>query len=184
MRGSGLSKAYERQLCKSHFHRVAYHSDMSPQRLPDVTDTTPFCSIERTVDILRDRWSFLLLRETILFRRTRFGEFQKSLGIATNVLTARLEVLVAAGILTRVDHQDPGDRARPRYEPTPKGEGLRLVLAALQQWGDEYLPRRDGPTMLRRSTRDQSPVDVAFVDEAGRVLPAQDVQIVPARLAS
>lgn len=156
---------------------------MPPPRLPEVTDSTPLCSIERTVDVLGDRWSFLLLRETILYRHTRFSEFQKGLGIATNVLASRLEALVEAGILQRVDYQDPGARTRPRYEPTPAGESLRLVLAALQQWGDEHLPRRDGPTMLRRSIRDGSPVDVGFVDESGRALPSADVQIVPARPA-
>jgi DNA-binding HxlR family transcriptional regulator len=156
---------------------------MTPPRLPEVTDTTPFCSIERTVDVLGDRWSFLLLRETILYRHSRFSEFQAGLGIATNVLASRLEALVAAGILERVDYQDPGARTRPRYEPTPRGEGLRLVLAALQQWGDEHLPRRDGPTMVRRSARDGGPVDVAFVDATGQALAPEDVQIVPVRLA-
>ncbi|AMM22138.1 hypothetical protein AX769_00395 [Frondihabitans sp. PAMC 28766] len=157
---------------------------MSSQRIPAVTESTPQCSIERSVDVLGDRWSFLLLRETILYRHTRFSEFQKGLGIATNVLASRLDTLVDAGILRRVDYQDPGSRTRPRYEPTAAGEDLRVVLAALQQWGDEHLPRHDGPTMLRRTAHDGSPVSVGFVDGSGRALASQDVRIVPARGAA
>ncbi len=160
----------------------SYHAGMPP-RVPEVTETTPLCSIERSVDILSDRWSFLVLRNTIHYGQTRFGEIQKSLGIASNVLTARLDALVDAGILTRVEYQDPGSRTRSRYEPTEAGLELKVVLAALQQWGDDHLPRRDGPTMLRR-TRTGQPVSVGFVDEAGREVPSEDVRIVPAQPAA
>ncbi|RKR76506.1 winged helix-turn-helix transcriptional regulator [Frondihabitans australicus] len=155
---------------------------MSP-RVPAVTENTPLCSIERSVDVLSDRWSFLVLRNTIHYGQTRFGEIQKSLGIASNVLSSRLDALVDAGILTRVDYQEPGARRRERYEPTPAGADLRVVLAALQQWGDEHLPRTDGPTMLRRG-RTGGPIGVGFVDEAGRQVPADEVRIVPSRPAA
>ena len=121
------------------------------------------CSIERTLDLIGDRWTFLVLREVLLYRSTRFTEFQGSLGIAPNILTDRLEKLIAAGILEKHAYQADGARSRFSYHPTPAGEKLILVLGALQQWGDDNIPLVGGPSVLR--TSGDHPLHVAFVDD-------------------
>lgn len=102
--------------------------------------------------MLSDPWSFLLLREAHLGRRT-FAEFRESLGIATDVLSARLAVLVEYGILERTPYQQPGQRTRDAYTLTRAGEDLKVVLVALQQWGNVHLPS-EKPARIVTRTRD------------------------------
>ncbi|GAA4685492.1 winged helix-turn-helix transcriptional regulator [Frondihabitans cladoniiphilus] len=135
----------------------------------------PYCSIERAVAIVGDRWSFLILREILLFGSTRFSGVQQRLGIATNVLTDRLERLVEGGVLEKQPYREAGSRSRWSYHATRAGLDLKVVLAALQQWGDEHEPRRDGPTVVRRSP-DGGPVSVGFVDGDARPLAVDDVR--------
>jgi DNA-binding HxlR family transcriptional regulator len=131
------------------------------------------CAIARTVNVLKDAWTFLILREA-LSGVTRFADFRTNLGIATDVLTDRLAVLVDAGVLRREQYQDPGHRARPSYHLTEAGGELKMVIAALQQWGDAHLPVSCGPTIERRDRRTGQPVEVAFVSAHGRRIdPAQ-----------
>jgi DNA-binding HxlR family transcriptional regulator len=132
------------------------------------------CSIARTVDVLRDPWSFLVLREA-LDGVTRFADFRAALGIASDILTERLAALVEAGALTREQYQEPGSRARYSYHLTAAGGELAVVLAALQQWGDAHLPWQDGPTIVRSSSRSGAPVHVGFIDDGGREVPADEV---------
>lgn len=125
------------------------------------------CAIARTVDVLKDPWSFLILREA-LSGVTRFSDLRAHLGIATDVLTERLAALVDAGVLRREQYQEPGSRARTSYHLTPAGAELKVVIAALQQWGDAHLPVSGGPTIERRDRRTGQPIEVAFVNESGR----------------
>src|ERR1700744_4631257 len=115
------------------------------------TETTPTCSIARSLTVLGERWTFLILREAALFGRTRFGEFRESLGIAPDVLTDRLATLVDGGVMERVPYREPGSRPRDAYVLTAAGKELEVILAGLQQWGDAHLPLPDGPTALRRA---------------------------------
>lgn len=132
------------------------------------------CSIARALEVVGERWSFLVVRDA--FRgRTRFAEFKESLGIASDVLAARLRTLVDAGILERRPYRDAGARERFSYHLTPSGLDLRLVLGALQQWGDEHRPSGHGPAALLRSTRDGGAARVVFVGEDDRVLPVTEV---------
>lgn len=133
------------------------------------------CSIARTVDVLKDPWSFMVLREAF-GGVTRFADFKESLGIASDVLTERLTAMVEAGILRREQYQEPGRRARYSYHLTPAGEQLQVVLGALQQWGDDHLPWSAGPTMVRLHSRHGRPLRVAFVDDRGREVAADDVE--------
>ncbi len=138
----------------------------------------PRCSIARTLEVVGERWSLLVVREA--FRgRTRFAEFRDALGIASDVLTARLRTLVEAGILERRPYQDAGARERYSYHLTPAGVDLRLVLGALQQWGDVHRPSGFGPAAILRSTRDGGTARVAFVDGDDRAVPVTDVVSVP-----
>jgi DNA-binding HxlR family transcriptional regulator len=101
-----------------------------------------YCSIARTLDVVGEGWTLLILRDVLQGLR-RFDELQKSLGIATNVLTARLKRLTELGLVERCAyHEHP-----PRFEylPTEKATDLGPVLIGLLQWGDKHLAGPDGP---------------------------------------
>jgi DNA-binding HxlR family transcriptional regulator len=138
------------------------------------------CSIERTLGVLGERWTFLILREAF-FGATRFVEFRDRLGVAPDVLTDRLGTLVDYGVLEREPYREPGARSRFAYRLTPSGRELQVVLAALQQWGDEHLPRAEGPSMLRRVAGTDCPVHVGYIDPDGREVSPDGFAIVPAQ---
>jgi DNA-binding HxlR family transcriptional regulator len=135
------------------------------------------CSIERTLAVLGERWTFLVLREAF-FGRTRFAEFRDVLGVSTDVLSARLARLVEYGVLEKRAYQEPGSRPRDSYHLTPAGRELAVIMGALQQWGDEHLPRAEGPSVMRRTRAGGEPVDVAFVDAAGQAVAAREVEFI------
>jgi DNA-binding HxlR family transcriptional regulator len=93
------------------------------------------CPIARSLDAIGDWWSLLIIRDALLGRR-RFGEFQKSLGLAKNILAARLRTLVDRGILKLAPASDGS--AYQEYVLTPKGYGVFPVLVALRQWCEEF----------------------------------------------
>ena len=72
-------------------------------------------------------------------------------------------------------YREPGSRARTAYHLTPAGAELKIVIGALQQWGDAHLPVECGPTVARRTVATGEPVEVAFVDAQGRRLGIEDV---------
>ena len=103
------------------------------------------CSIARSLELIGERWTILVLREAFLGTR-RFDAFQRKLGVARNTLQSRLERLVEAGILKRVLYQE-----RPRryeYRLTTKGVDLWPVVVALLQWGDRYAAPAGPPVVL------------------------------------
>ena len=103
------------------------------------------CSIARSLEIVGERWTLLILRDAVL-GLTRFEEFQEKLGIASNVLTNRLKRLCDEDVLERVpDPQRPG---RPKYVLTDKGRELAPVLIVLMKWGDRHYPTPNGPPRL------------------------------------
>src|ERR1700748_547657 len=93
------------------------------------------CPIARALDAIGDWWSLLIIREALLGAR-RFGEFQKKLGLAKNILTVRLRGLGEDGILTTAPAADGS--AYQDYLLTPKGRGVFPVLVALRQWSEEF----------------------------------------------
>ncbi|SDI15837.1 transcriptional regulator, HxlR family [Pseudomonas benzenivorans] len=93
------------------------------------------CSIARALQIIGDWWSLLIVREAF-GGKDRFSEFQKTLGLARNILSTRLKKLVEEGILEAV--QIEGASNRSRYVLTSKGEQLYIVLIALWQWGEQH----------------------------------------------
>ncbi|MES1247346.1 MAG: helix-turn-helix domain-containing protein, partial [Actinomycetota bacterium] len=99
-------------------------------------ETQPLCGVARTLEVVGERWTLLIVRDAFLGLR-RFDEFQESLGIARNVLTDRLNRLVGEGILERVRYSERPERFE--YRLTAKGRELNLALAGLRQWGDRYL---------------------------------------------
>jgi DNA-binding HxlR family transcriptional regulator len=137
------------------------------------------CSIARTLSVVGERWTILILREA-LFGASRFAEFRDRLGVAPDVLSDRLATLVEFGVMSREPYREPGARSRFAYRLTPAGRELQVVLSALQQWGDEHLPRPEGPTMLRRVRGTDCPVRVGYLDEQGQEVPLADVAVIPA----
>src|SRR6201995_2265255 len=103
------------------------------------------CSVAKTLELVGERWTVLILRE-IFFQRRRFDEMADSLGIARNVLTARLGRLVEEGVLERVAYQERPERFE--YRLTEKGLELWPVIVGLVRWGDEHYPEEAGPPRL------------------------------------
>ena len=132
------------------------------------------CSIAQALEIVGDRWTWLIIRDAFL-GLTKFVEFEASLGIARNVLTDRLKRLVEEGIFERVLYQERP--ARYEYRLTQKGDDLFTALSAVRQWGDQYLIAK--PTLLLRRKSDKTPVIAALVPEGAPVIGADEVELVP-----
>ena len=132
------------------------------------------CPVARSLDIIGDWWSLLIVRDA-LRGITRFGEFQKSLGIAKNMLTVRLKQLVDADIL-RLQPASDGS-AWQEYVLTEKGRALQTVLVALSQWGNDFLfDTDDTATVLVDSTHRKPLRRLELIAEDGRKLEPAEVQ--------
>jgi len=94
------------------------------------------CSVARSVDILGDWWTPMVIRSALLGAR-RFEQFTDALGIPRNVLTERLNRLVDEGIMTKVEYQERP--VRYEYRLTEKGIGLYPVIVSLLEWGNRWL---------------------------------------------
>ena len=94
------------------------------------------CPVARFVDVLGDRWSLLIVRDAFDGSR-RFGDFQRGLGVARNILSDRLRKLVDAGVLATQPAVDGS--AYQEYVLTAKGERLFPVVVAMRQWGEQQL---------------------------------------------
>ncbi|WP_188186881.1 winged helix-turn-helix transcriptional regulator [Nonomuraea sp. SYSU D8015] len=137
------------------------------------------CSIARTLEIVGDRWTLLILRDVFNGVR-RFADLQRHLGIARNVLTQRLTALVDAGILVRIPYREPGTRSRHEYEPTDRGHELLSVLLTIIAWGDRHLADASGPPVHVRHTACGADVRLVPVCEAGHAIKsASEVLIEP-----
>ena len=107
------------------------------------------CSIARTAQILGDRWTVLVVRD--LFNGVRrFDVLQDHLGVARDVLTKRLALLVDEGLVERRAYRPEGQRTRQEYVLTPAGRELRTALVALMDWGDRHRAGADGPPVSLR----------------------------------
>src|SRR3954470_17956618 len=132
------------------------------------------CSVARVLEIVGERWTWLIIRDAFL-GITRFIDFEQSLGIARNVLTDRLNRLVEEGIFERVLYQ--AHPARYEYRLTPKGSDLFTALNALRQWGDQYVSAK--PMRLLRRKSDKIPVIAALIPEGAPILAASEIELVP-----
>jgi DNA-binding HxlR family transcriptional regulator len=95
------------------------------------------CAAARTLELVGERWSLLILRDALFRGFTRFSDFQHSLGVAPNILACRLEAFVAAGLMRTVkDARHPQHR---RYLLTERGQDFKSVIIALAAWGDTWL---------------------------------------------
>lgn len=131
------------------------------------------CAIAQTLAQVGGRWSLLILRDAFN-GMTRFDDFQKDLGVATNILAARLESLVRAGILRR--ERAAEDRRAVDYRLTRKGLALYPVLIALTDWGERWAPNPKGRRILLRDRKTGRAVErVGVRSRDGRVLGPSDV---------
>ncbi|PWB95037.1 winged helix-turn-helix transcriptional regulator [Methylosinus sporium] len=134
------------------------------------------CSVARALEIVGEWWTLLLIREAFLGTR-RFGEFERNLGVAKNVLSERLSKLVACGVLERVDV--PG-RGNPRdYRLTEKGRDLFPVLVALMQWGDRWAAPAGPPLRLLERSTGEEIAALCVRGTSGAALAPQEVRIAP-----
>jgi DNA-binding HxlR family transcriptional regulator len=134
--------------------------------------TASACSLARALDVVSTRSAFLLLREAF-YGTARFDDFAERAGVSEPVAAARLRELVGAGLLTREEYREPGQRARLAYRLTDKGADLFPALAALMQWGDRWLSSDGGPIGLRHRDCGE-PVEVELRCAAGhRTGPAE-----------
>ncbi len=99
------------------------------------------CSVARTLSVVGERWTLLILRDAFLGTR-RFDSFQKNLGITRHRLSERLVKLVEQGVLVKVPYNDKASRYE--YRLTRKGLGLYPVLMSLGRWGDEWMDGGEG----------------------------------------
>src|SRR3954470_9752438 len=109
----------------------------------------PTCSIGRAMEILGERWTLLILRECF-YGVKRFSVMQRNLGIARNILSARLQLLVRTGILERRRYQAEPERFE--YRLTSAGRDLYPAVITIMRWGDAHLLGDDGPPVILRHT--------------------------------
>lgn len=105
------------------------------------------CSVARTISIVGDRWTLLILRDCFLGVR-RFEAFQEKIGVTRPILSDRLRKLVDAGVLARVPYQERPPRHD--YRLTEKGLSLYPIIVGLAHWGDTHLSGEAGPPLFRR----------------------------------
>jgi DNA-binding HxlR family transcriptional regulator len=120
------------------------------------------CPIARSLERVGEWWSILILRDA-LHGLTRFDQFQRSLGIAPNILTRRLDALVEAGLLERRRYSE----RPPRYEYvlTARGRDFRPVVVALFAWGNKHFAP-EGASVLLVNTKTGDAVDPILIDRA------------------
>jgi DNA-binding HxlR family transcriptional regulator len=130
------------------------------------------CSVARTLELVGERWTLLIVRDAFLGVR-RFEDFQRSLGVARNVLSDRLARLVEAGILERRRYQERPERFE--YRLTEKGRELRTALVALMRWGDKHLAPAGPPRIVEHVGCGGNAVPTLVCDECGAALGDRDV---------
>jgi len=135
------------------------------------------CPIARSLDVIGDWWSLLIIRDASLGRR-RFGEFQRSLGLAKNILTVRLRALVDQGILKTAPASDGS--AYQEYLLTPKGRGIFPILVALRQWSEEFDERPEEIATILVDREKGKPVrKLELYSQDGRLLTLADTMLRP-----
>jgi DNA-binding HxlR family transcriptional regulator len=127
------------------------------------------CSIARTLALIGDRWTLLVLRDLSNGVR-RFDDLVEHLGIARNVLSRRLGALVDDGLATRTAYRVDGARERQEYRLSQAGRELVPILLAVMAWGDRHLAGNDGPPSVPRHADCGARVRVSLTCDSGHEL--------------
>ncbi|VIO72473.1 putative HTH-type transcriptional regulator [Bradyrhizobium ivorense] len=132
------------------------------------------CPVARALDAIGDWWSLLIVRDAFDGLR-RFGDFQKNLGIAKGMLTARLRKLVELGVLEQVAASDGS--AYQEYVLTKKGHALFPVVVSLRQWGEANLFARGEPHSVLVDAQGERVGQLVLPSKAGRPLAWSDTKV-------
>jgi DNA-binding HxlR family transcriptional regulator len=133
------------------------------------------CSLARSLAIIGDNWTLLVLRDCFLGVR-RFDDFQQRLGVTRHVLSDRLRKLADGGVLEKVAYQQRP--LRHEYRLTPMGRDLYPVIAHLAQWGDTYLADDAGPPLVRVHRQCGEPLEAKLqCGHCGDSVEAQDIRL-------
>ena len=133
------------------------------------------CSVARSVAVIGDRWTLMILRDLFLGVR-RFEAFERRLGISRSIIADRLKKLTDEGVLSRQAYQD--HPVRYEYRLTDKGLALHPVIMAIVHWGDVHYAGADGPPLIHRHKAcgcDFAPVQTC--SECGGTVIARDVEV-------
>src|ERR1700675_711359 len=133
------------------------------------------CTVARSLDTIGEWWSLLIVRDALSGVR-RFSDFEKSLGLAKNILSTRLKKLVARGIMEQVPASDGS--AYREYALTQKGWELFPVIVALGQWGGSYLFSRGEKRLLVLDKRTGKPFRVKVHNAKGKILNPNDLELI------
>src|ERR1700748_3119915 len=154
-------------------------AERKSQEMPmkwDALEEEP-CSLARTVAVIGDRWSLLILRESFL-RTRRFDDFQMSLGITRHLLADRLKKLVGFGVLRKIPYQDSPKRYE--YILTQKGLDLYPIIMSIVHWGDIHMVDSRGRPMLHQHKHCGHMFDPVMVcSECGEPLSPKAVHVHP-----
>jgi len=135
------------------------------------------CNLAKSFELIGDRWTLLILRSA-LYGVRRFDDFQTDLEVPRSVLSHRLAGLVETGIMEQREYREGGQRARIEYRLSEMGKSLGLPFIAMTQWGDRWLSEGVPPPLALRSKSTRQKLTVAFVDERGRAVRADDLETV------
>lgn len=134
------------------------------------------CSIANALDLIGEWWTILILREAF-FGTRRFEDFQQHLGIARNILTARLRKLCNNGVMQRIPIKEGAKRHE--YKLTSMGRDLFPTLIALTQWGDRWLHESGAPVKFVERATGEEIAKVAIQTKQGRELDARELALKP-----
>ncbi len=139
------------------------------------------CSFARTVDIIGDRWSLMILRDAFYGVR-RFSEFKRRLGVTQGILSSRLAQMVERGLLDK--HLLDDTSSREEYRLTASGRAMFPIVVAIMQWGDDHIHSTDGPPIRLFDKGSQQVLDALTVCVGGEPLALQNVGFEPGPNAS
>ncbi|MCC8956207.1 helix-turn-helix transcriptional regulator [Bradyrhizobium sp. Pear77] len=132
------------------------------------------CPVARALDAIGDWWSLLIVRDAFDGLR-RFGDFQRNLGIAKGMLTARLRKLVETGVLEQVAASDGS--AYQAYVLTKRGHDLFPIVVSLRQWGEAHLYARGEPHSVLLDQAGQAVGQLVLPSKSGKPLSWADTKV-------
>lgn len=137
------------------------------------------CSVARTLEVVGERWTLLILRDA-LYGVRRFDDFRRDLGIARNILTDRLNKLVDHGVLER--HLYEEHPPRHEYRLTDKGRDLLPVVLTMMRWGDRWATDVEPPVTLTHTTCGRTTAPTVCCSECGDPLTLRELRAQPVRI--
>lgn len=132
------------------------------------------CPVARALDLIGDRWSLLIVRDAFDGVH-RFSDFQRSLGVARNILADRLAALVAAQVLALQPAADGS--AYQQYHLTSQGQQLFALVVALRQWGERFLFQPGEPHSTLQASNGAQVAELVVRDHLGKTLRPEDTRV-------